>query len=366
MPTCKNNPTRSYKGTEPSPKGLGYCASGESIGKKRKGKDGKMWIIKEVSNGSGRWMKFSTTTNTYNKKVKKVDKKVECGKIVMYIKKEKGFLGFGSNKVSELVGIQVSNKSIYKFISYNNFENKETIIPDGFMKKTLTKNTIENTYCGSLLAKDNEEYRKIKENHKGFAKYKTHWNGGRPYLCYVKKNNAYYDVYIYKVGDDKNIKNDEVVDGDEDWLYTNFVKYYKAKKIFIGKDSGKYKMSDIGKNTSFSIGNSILLQFTKNKYVVIQENVCEFSTKDEITHYFSLIGRNDVPYPVGVGKENVYFMADLVYIPRKYFPTNMKIADYEESYNLYYNYDYLENNIKIQKNHTKHNFIGKKIVDSAY
>ena len=36
----------------------------------------------------------------------------------MYIKKEKGFLGFGSNKISELVGIQVSNKSIYKFISY--------------------------------------------------------------------------------------------------------------------------------------------------------------------------------------------------------------------------------------------------------
>ena len=140
-----------------------------------------------------------------------------------------------------------------------------------------------------------------------------------------KKNNVNYDIYIYKVGDDKNIKKDEVVDGDEDWLYTNFVKYYKAKNIFIGKDSGKYKMSDIGKNISFSIGNSILLQCTKNIYVVIQENVCEFSTKDEITHYFSLIGRNDVPYPVGVGKENIYFMADLAYISRKYFPKNIFI-----------------------------------------
>ena len=127
-----------------------------------------------------------------------------------------------------------------------------------------------------------------------------------------------------------------------------------------------FSLQNAKKNTSFSIGNSILLQCTKKKYVVIQENVCEFSTKDEITHYFSLIGRNDVPYPVGVGKENVYFMADLAYIPRKYFPTNMKIADYEESYKLYYNYDYLENNIKIQKNHTKHSFIGKKIIDSAY
>ena len=62
MPKCKNNPSRSYKGTEPSPKGLGYCASGEKIGKKRKGKDGNMWIVKEVKSGSGRWVKY----NVYN------------------------------------------------------------------------------------------------------------------------------------------------------------------------------------------------------------------------------------------------------------------------------------------------------------
>ena len=61
MPKCKNNPSRSYKGTEPSPKGLGYCASGESIGKKRKGYDGKMWIVKEVKSGSGRWVKVGNS-----------------------------------------------------------------------------------------------------------------------------------------------------------------------------------------------------------------------------------------------------------------------------------------------------------------
>ncbi len=70
MPKCKNNPTRSYKGSEPSPKGLGYCASGESIGKKRKGKDGNMWIVKEVSNGSKRWVKH----NIYN--IEKFNKKL--------------------------------------------------------------------------------------------------------------------------------------------------------------------------------------------------------------------------------------------------------------------------------------------------
>ena len=57
MPKCRNDPARSYKGTEPSPKGLGWCAHGENEGKKRKGKDGNMWVVKVVKNGSKRWMK---------------------------------------------------------------------------------------------------------------------------------------------------------------------------------------------------------------------------------------------------------------------------------------------------------------------
>ena len=35
------------KETEPSPKGLGYCAHGMKEGDKKKGKDGNMWIIKK-------------------------------------------------------------------------------------------------------------------------------------------------------------------------------------------------------------------------------------------------------------------------------------------------------------------------------
>ena len=30
MPNCKNNPKKTFIGDEPSPKGLGYCASGEN------------------------------------------------------------------------------------------------------------------------------------------------------------------------------------------------------------------------------------------------------------------------------------------------------------------------------------------------
>lgn len=67
MPKCKNDPTKTYKGTEPSPKGLGWCAHSEKIGKKRKGKDNNIWIVKEVKDGIKRWVKFKKEEN--NKKI---------------------------------------------------------------------------------------------------------------------------------------------------------------------------------------------------------------------------------------------------------------------------------------------------------
>ena len=45
MPYCKNDHKKSYKGDEPSPKGLGYCAHSENIGTIKNGKDGNKWII---------------------------------------------------------------------------------------------------------------------------------------------------------------------------------------------------------------------------------------------------------------------------------------------------------------------------------
>jgi predicted nucleic acid-binding protein len=58
MPLCKNDPKRKYKGNEPSPKGLGWCAHAETIGKVRKGLNGNKWIIKKINNGQLRWVKY--------------------------------------------------------------------------------------------------------------------------------------------------------------------------------------------------------------------------------------------------------------------------------------------------------------------
>ena len=60
MPQCRNDPARKYTGNEPSPKGFGWCAHSEKEGKVRKGKDGNKWVVKRVSSGSLRWIKYNS------------------------------------------------------------------------------------------------------------------------------------------------------------------------------------------------------------------------------------------------------------------------------------------------------------------
>ena len=72
MPKCLNSKTGTYKGTEPSPKGIGYCARGEKIGTKMIGSDKNMWIVKQY-NKSNKWVKYNE--NSVNK-AKLVEKPV--------------------------------------------------------------------------------------------------------------------------------------------------------------------------------------------------------------------------------------------------------------------------------------------------
>ena len=84
MPICKNDPTKSYKGNEPSPKGLGYCAHAEEVGKIRKGLDGNKWKINKTSKGIKRWIRYKINNisknkyeNKYENKYKQIQKKVK-------------------------------------------------------------------------------------------------------------------------------------------------------------------------------------------------------------------------------------------------------------------------------------------------
>jgi len=86
MPTCTNNPSKTYSGNEKSPLGLGYHASSEPINKMMIGKDGDLYIIKKnKTNDDKRWIKIhelseyltelddSFYNTAYKPKVKKME-----------------------------------------------------------------------------------------------------------------------------------------------------------------------------------------------------------------------------------------------------------------------------------------------------
>ena len=88
MPKCKNADTGTYKGTEPSPKGLGYCARGEKVGKKKKGLDGNMWEVKETKNGTARWVKITKINKSVKKTKSEIKKKKSNDTYIFKVKPE--------------------------------------------------------------------------------------------------------------------------------------------------------------------------------------------------------------------------------------------------------------------------------------
>lgn len=125
--------------------------------------------------------------------------------------------------------------------------------------------------------------------------------------------------------------------------YNLFVQKYEPTEIYIGNSN----INIICDNNKYE-GNCILLkiknhkkQYTESiihnndyKYVYIGHNVYEFNIEnDDVFEYFYSVVDEDISYPILVGKKNIYFLLDYVYISRKHFPKNINL---EDSYNYYY------------------------------
>ncbi len=267
MPRCKNDETSSYKGDEPSPKGLGYCAHAEKIGTVKKGKDGNKWRVEKTMTGARRWVK-------YNKVATKAKAKTKTKKSKTKTK---------------------SRRSRVKYVKPDLIEGPNVKI-DGPKKV-----------------------------------YFTHDNGGRAFKVVIQKGKG-----------DKKIVHVIPVKYADDIYETHYPKIFKSfniEKVYVGKDSGKSSGSDIGgMNTRGFDGNSILLKVKGNEYIFIGWDMYQFklNDRDELVKYFSLVGNNDVPYPVLLGKDNVYFMNDRKYVPREYFPLDIGMREYEDAYTYYF------------------------------
>ena len=62
MPKCLNDSSKRYTGNENTPKGKGYVASGEKVGKRMKGNDGNMYVVTKKGK-TKRWEKISKKPN---------------------------------------------------------------------------------------------------------------------------------------------------------------------------------------------------------------------------------------------------------------------------------------------------------------
>lgn len=93
MPSCKNDTKRYFKGTEPSPKGLGICAHAEKANVRRKGRNGKFWRVKVIRLKSGkrskRWIPDKKVVAKKRKKVVKKPKPKLKGGMFGLSKQEK-------------------------------------------------------------------------------------------------------------------------------------------------------------------------------------------------------------------------------------------------------------------------------------
>lgn len=75
MPKCLNDSSKRYTGNENTPKGKGYVASAEKIGKRMKGTDGYMYVVAKIG-GVKKWSKISSgTKSSYLSPMTKRDKK---------------------------------------------------------------------------------------------------------------------------------------------------------------------------------------------------------------------------------------------------------------------------------------------------
>jgi len=161
--------------------------------------------------------------------------------------------------------------------------------------------------------------------------YDIHDNGSRPFRVFVSSHAKGDKVAIYK---DINVGT-----LNEETDYSKLIKELRVKEVYIGKSTGHAEGADHKPNeANFFKGNSMLLHVSGNRYIYVGSSIYEFQIDDKVDEYFSMVGRNDVPYPVLLGTENVYFMLeeDHCYIPRDMLPNDLTKVQWEDAYTYFY------------------------------
>jgi hypothetical protein len=179
----------------------------------------------------------------------------------------------------------------------------------------------------------NASNNKTRKLHKGAKNYLIHDNGGRPFKVVVYGKT----VEIYK-GESKK-REDGSINFDQEMDYNELIKKLTVKEVHIGESPCIPAADACG---AFGKGNSILLHVSGNKYIHIGYKIYEFIMEDTFEAYYSVIGNNDVPYPVVLGSKYVYFMLDNTYLPRDIFKAKMGPKDWADAHSYLFGFKSFE------------------------
>jgi hypothetical protein len=141
--------------------------------------------------------------------------------------------------------------------------------------------------------------------------YLIHHNGGRPYKVCIEKT----IISVYER------------DGRSESYSKNVYQIKKPLKVFLGEYKGKkYKYS------KKDLGNSVLVQVAKDKFVFIGDKIFSFKITDQFVSFHSPIGNSDVPCPWLVGSEKTYLLGENTWLENSAIKT--KDDPYADLYSL--------------------------------
>ncbi len=148
-------------------------------------------------------------------------------------------------------------------------------------------------------------------------RYYIHSNGATPYRLDVNLVDNFNQVDVYVNTYNTQKPPEDAIESD----YFVLKKTIMANKVFAGVEP----LENGGYNKK-TIGNTVIVQHTDNGvqkmlYFSHLGRCLEFvmPEDDVIAKYYSIIGENDTPYPIAVGKKFVYFMAENLYYPINIF-----------------------------------------------
>ena len=99
----------------------------------------------------------------------------------------------------------------------------------------------------------------------------------------------------------------------------------------IGKVMSFDYLHVFGPDENNKEGN-FLFEIKNKKYVHVGDKLFSFETNDEIVHYFTEHGNNDVKYSFAYSKENIYFLLHQKYIPLQEYENSTMKSEYQYLY----------------------------------